>query len=60
MECPSPHSCLAGRGRKFLVVVSRYAHFRLDGDEVLARIKFHGSERSRVSLFQRRAGVNDV
>src|SRR5947207_15921321 len=25
IECPSPHSCLAGRGRKFLVVVTRCA-----------------------------------
>ena len=25
IECPSPHSFLAGRGRKFLVTVSRCA-----------------------------------
>src|SRR5213596_363767 len=25
---PSPHSCLAGRGRKFLLVVSRCTHLR--------------------------------
>src|SRR5216117_2689338 len=27
IECPSPRSCLAGRGRKFLVVVSKCTRF---------------------------------
>src|SRR6266699_1834663 len=47
IECPSPHSCLAGRGRKSLVVVSRCtrttpgAECRFDNTRLFAHFATH-------------------